>query len=382
MLIPLGTDRYKQRAILVTYVLIALNIVAFVGLQILAQREGQTVERIERWAVLVPGHSGWWTYLTYAFLHADLAHILFNMLALWVFGPDVEDRLGRMGFLALYVAGAVGAGAAHGLFENSGVIGASGAVAAVTGAFLVLFPRVRVRTLVFFFIIGMFHIPAWWYILFLIGGDLVMSARGGGAQIAHAAHLGGYLLGVAVPLALLATKIIPREPYDLFTMGRQAARRRAFKAVQQKVAQGTPVARKPGDAEVKRPATAAAKARLRVQELLAVGDLDGAADAYLEMVGKPGAGSLPPLGRRPLYEVANHLFAREDYTNAAEAYRRFLAAYEADPEAPRVLLMLGLIYVRYLNDPIEGRRVLTRAAERLGAEEDEQLARDLLEELG
>jgi TolA-binding protein len=96
----------------------------------------------------------------------------------------------------------------------------------------------------------------------------------------------------------------------------------------------------------------------------------------------PGAGDLPPLGRRQLYEIANRLFQQADYVNASDAYRQFLDAYESDPETPRVLLMLGLINARFLNDPTEAKRLLTRAAEQLGSEEETQLAKELLEEIG
>lgn len=381
MLIPLGTDRDKKRPTVITHVLIGANIAAF-ALFLMAERAGGEVA--ERWGdfgVLVPDRSPWWTYLSYAFRHGGYAHLLFNMVALWVFGPDVEDRLGKIGFSALYVGGAVGAGVAHAAISDAGVVGASGAVATLTGAFLVFFPYVRVRTLVFFFIIGMFHITAWWYIAFAIATDLLGLARSE-SNVAYAAHLGGYAVGALVALGLLAARMVPREPYDLFTIGRQAARRRAFKAVHAAAQRPAPARGAPAEQPVKQPEGPAAKARYVVQERLATGDADGAAEAYVRMRGEPGAGQLPPLGRRQLYEVANHLFRRGDHTNAADAYRQFLQAYGGDAEAPRVLLMLGLINARFLNDPTEAKRLLEQAVERLGSEEEEHLARELLEEIG
>ncbi|MBK7404603.1 MAG: rhomboid family intramembrane serine protease [Phycisphaerales bacterium] len=124
MFLPLGTDRYSRRPTVVTYALIAANLAVFGLLRVVAQQHAAEAGRWEALATLVPGRSAWWTYLTYAFLHAGFAHIAFNMLALWVFGPDVEDRLGRIGFLGLYLAGAVGAGA-HAAFDRHGVVGAS-----------------------------------------------------------------------------------------------------------------------------------------------------------------------------------------------------------------------------------------------------------------
>ncbi len=380
MFIPLGTDRYKRRPIVVTYVLIALNLGAFAATELLLKNNPDLARRWLTWTTLAPGSSGWWTYLSYAFLHANYSHIIFNMLALWVFGPDVEDRLGRIGFGLLYLAGAAGAGGAQALLDKSPVVGASGAIAATIGAFLVFFPYVRVRTLVFFIIVGMFHITAWWYIAFAIAMDLFGMARGGG-NTAYLAHLGGYALGSGVSLLLLAFKIVPREPYDLFTIGRQAARRRAFKAAHA-AARPAPVERKTREPEVKRPDGPAARARLRAQEQLSAGDPAGAAAAYLEMRGEPDGAKLPPLGRRQLYEIANHLFEVGDHPNAADAYRQLLNAYATDPEAPRVLLMLGLINARFLNDPTEAKRSLLACRDKLAGEDERALAKDLLEEIG
>lgn len=381
VLLPLGTDRYKRRPTLVTYVLIAANLAVYGGFAIWAQSDANAAGRWQGLAALTPGRSAWWTYVTYAFLHANLAHILFNMLALWVFGPDVEDRLGRIGFAALYLAGAIGSGVAHAQFSANPVVGASGAIAAVTGAFLVFFPYVHVRTLVFFFIIGVYHITAWWFIAFAIAADLFNMARGGG-NVAHFAHVGGYVLGIAVAMGLLAAHIVPREPYDLFTIGRQAARRRAFKAAHAEAQRPRPVERRSADVAVTPPDGPASQARLRVQEQLARGDAPGAAASYLEMRKLPGAAQLPPLGRRQLYEVANQLFQSGDHVNAADAYRLFLSAYEHDSEAPRVLLMLGLINARFLNDPTEAKRMLTGAVEKLGSDEETRLAKEILEEIG
>lgn len=382
MLLPLGTDRYKRRPIVVTYLLIAANLALYAVPRALAQSRPGLVGQVEEWGQLTPGVSAWWTYLTYAFVHANLRHILFNMIALWVFGPDVEDRLGRLGFSFLFVAGSVAGGVAYAALSEAPVVGASGAIAAVIGSFLVFFPYVRVKTLVFFFFIGVFSITAWWFIAFAIAGDLLGVAGSPESGIAHLAHLGGYVLGIGVSLLLLAFRVLPREPYDLFTIGRQAARRRAFKAAHGRNAGPTPVERKAREPEIKRLDGPGAEARLRAQERLAGGDAEGAAAAYLEMRSRPDNSLLPPLGRRQLYEIANWLFQSGDHANAADAYRQFLTAYEKDAEAPRVLLMLGLLNARFLNDPTEAKRVLLACRDRLSAGEEKTLALDLLEEIG
>ena len=383
MILPLGTDRYKRRPIVITYVLIAVNLAVYAAPRLFTQTHPEWTEQLETWGWLQGGASPWWAYLSYAFLHGGFEHILFNMLALWVFGPDVEDRLGRIGFCALYLAGAVGAGVAHTLVSRSPVVGASGAIAAVTGAFLVFFPYVRIKTLIFFFFIGMFHITAWWYIAFAIAMDFLVMARADPTNnIANAAHIGGYAFGIAIAAALLAFKLVPREPYDLFTIGKQAARRRAFKAAHASTSRTRPVERTAREPEVRRIDGPAAEARLRAQEQLAAGDASAAAASYLDMRKQPESDKLPPLGRRQLYEIANQLFQSGDHANAADAYRQFLHAYGNDTEAPRVLLMLGLLNARFLNDPTEAKRVLLACDDKLADPEEQALAKELLDELG
>jgi membrane associated rhomboid family serine protease len=148
--------------------------------------------------------------LTSMFVHADLLHIGFNLLFLWIFGNNIEDRLGRPAFLGFYLAGGVVAAAAQVVAApDSGVpiIGASGAIAAVLGAYLVLYPRARVLSLVYF---GLFfqllRLPAvallgLWFVIQVIGAIGSSSAAGDGG-VALFAHVGGFVLGVLVGLVL------------------------------------------------------------------------------------------------------------------------------------------------------------------------------------
>lgn len=392
MFLPLGTDRTKSRPVAVTYALIAVNVAVFAAMELLKGSNPELHDRLWEWGMLWPEKSGWWTYGTYALLHDGYSHVIFNCLFLWVFGPDVEDRLGRVGFVVLYLAGAVGGGVGQALFSEAAVVGASGAIAAVSGAFLVLFPYVRVRTLVFFFFVGIFPITAWWFIVFAISRDLFGLAVGGG-NTAHFAHLGGYVVGFGVAMLLLWLKLLPREPYDLFTLGRQAARRRAFKAAyaQGKInarggGSGPPlpkgVERKKHEPEVLKPDGPAALARLRAQKLVAEGDSAGAAEAYLEMRRLPDGLKLPALGRRQLYEIANALFQAGDHVNAAAAYNEFLTVHGRDVEAGRVLLMLGLINARFLNDPTAAKRALDGAKKKKLTDDEKALVNELLAEIG
>jgi membrane associated rhomboid family serine protease len=131
------------------------------------------------------------------FMHGSWLHLLGNMLFLWIFGNNIEDRLGRVRFVLFYLLCGVGASLAHVLFNMNSlvpVIGASGAVSGIMGAYLALFPRARVRTLVFIFILATtMDIPA--SVFLVIWFVFQFLSAGGGSGIAWLAHVGGFILG-------------------------------------------------------------------------------------------------------------------------------------------------------------------------------------------
>ena len=335
-----------------------------------------------------------WQVITYQFLHGGAMHLLGNMLFLFVFGPPVEDRIGRLGFLTLYLVGGVAAGATHLVIEGdmvgseywvSPVVGASGSVAAVTGAFLMLFPGTGIRVLLFFFLIGVFTIPAWWMILFAVLKDLVLAGADNG--VAHAAHLGGYAFGFGAAFALLATKVIPREPYDLFTIGRQAKRRRQFRELTTKPMSDrvwdAPRAGKDGKdgpkaKRVSARSEAEMNARSAVHESIEAGKLDDAARRYLKLIEEHGEQCL---SRDEQLALANHLHASGDHQHAALAYRQFTQRFTADSETNRVRLMHAILLARYLNDPIGAQRELDAIESHKLSSDEAELASTLREEL-
>jgi membrane associated rhomboid family serine protease len=138
------------------------------------------------------------------FLHGGWLHIAGNMLFLWVFGNNVEDRLGRFTFVVFYLMGGLAATALQLAFgPNSAIpnLGASGAIAAILGAYLVLFPRARVHTLVIFFFITAVELPAvavlvGWFVLQLFSGVGGLGTHLSGG-VAYWAHVGGFVFGVA-----------------------------------------------------------------------------------------------------------------------------------------------------------------------------------------
>ncbi len=150
---------------------------------------------------------------------------------LYVFGNSVEDRFRPLGYALFYLMGGVVAGIGHCLMDISPAIGASGAVAAVTGAYLALFPKTQITAVAFvIFFLYPFVIPSMYLIGLFMVFDLVMHAQGVG-QTAYAAHLSGYGFGFTVGMTLLATRILPRESYDLPSLIKHWNRRREFRAL-------------------------------------------------------------------------------------------------------------------------------------------------------
>jgi len=144
------------------------------------------------------------TTLTSMFMHGSWTHVLGNMLFLWIFGNNIEDYLGHGKYLLFYLVGGVVAALVHLLSGPSSLvptIGASGAIAAVMGAYFFLYPKAKVQTLVFFIFITSIRLPAWvflgvWFVMQLFEGTF------GAAQgVAVWAHVGGFLFGVLIVLA-------------------------------------------------------------------------------------------------------------------------------------------------------------------------------------
>lgn len=386
MILPLGTDRSLRRPTVITYWLIGLNVAIYVGGAIYGSPRISPAGFASFFATcwLDPNHPSAWQFVTYHFLHGGILHLLANMLFLYVFGPNVEDRLGRLGFLGFYLVGGAIAGGAHYLFETAPVVGASGAIAGVTGAYLVLFPKTNIRVFLFFFFIGVFSIQAWWLIAFAITKDLVFHGWGADQGVARLAHLGGYAFGIGVCIALLWSGLLSREPYDLFSMGRQAHRRRVFREL---ASSGKSAWSHEVSANAKVRATERERAqetevterRAEICRLVSEGAMDDAGDAWEKLVDARGEVVLP---RQTHLDLANHLFVSGKRQSAAVAYEVFLKRRPTDRQAPRVRLMLALISARYLNDPVAAKALL-REAQAQGVPEDcRELASELTQEIG
>jgi membrane associated rhomboid family serine protease len=190
----------------VTVGVIVLNVLAFLYEFQLTRPELQLL--VQTFGV-VPADFTWPSLFTSMFLHEGWMHLLGNMLYLWIFGDNVEDRLGHFGYLIFYLAS--GAAAALGQVLVSAdstipMIGASGAIAAVMGAYFVLFPHSRVLTVVFLlFFIDMIEIPAIfflgvWFVKELFSGVGSLGARSMSGGVAFWAHIVGFAVGATTGL--------------------------------------------------------------------------------------------------------------------------------------------------------------------------------------
>jgi membrane associated rhomboid family serine protease len=199
-LIPLkDASRRPTQVPIVTILIIVVNVFVFI-------RELLSGDAfVTAWSVIpaqiVSGHH-LVTILTAMFMHASWSHIIGNMIFLWAFSPEIEDAMGRGRFLVFYLVGGLVAmlsqvaASPHSTVPN---LGASGAIAAVMGAFLVTYPRDRIKSILFIFIfVQVTFIPAillicFWFLTQLFSAGSVAQVQGGG--VAYLAHIGGFIFG-------------------------------------------------------------------------------------------------------------------------------------------------------------------------------------------
>ncbi len=224
-MIPLRDSNPRRTVPYVTYVLVALNILAFLWEVSL----GQNLERALYSVSFIPARfwiTGNWigdllTIVISMFLHGGLLHIGSNMLYLWIFGDNIEDRLGHGRYLLFYLACGFVATLAHAVFSPGSrvpAIGASGAIAGVLGAYLILFPHARVLTLIpIFFFITLRELPAvillgLWFVLQLFSGvgSLGVTDAQDLGGVAYFAHIGGFVAGLVL-IAVLGGLRAPRR---------------------------------------------------------------------------------------------------------------------------------------------------------------------------
>ena len=209
-MLPIGDDDSARRTVpVITYLLIALNVIVF----FLELNNGDAF--IERWA-FVPSRfladptGEFLTIFSSMFMHAGWVHLGGNMLYLWIFGDNVEDRLGQSLYIVFYILCGIAATFAQLLFNTQSSIpnlGASGAIAGVLGAYILMFPRARVNVLVGRAVVAMSAVAVigFWILIQVfssIGEITASSQTGGGGGVAYMAHIGGFVAGMALTYML------------------------------------------------------------------------------------------------------------------------------------------------------------------------------------
>ncbi|MDP2168147.1 MAG: rhomboid family intramembrane serine protease [Thermodesulfovibrionales bacterium] len=229
-MIPYKDDNPVSIVPYFTICIIALNVMVFIwelasptGAEEIAYSFGAIPHSLITFERLQPIHPAA-SIFTAMFLHAGFFHLGGNMLYLWIFGNNIEDRLGHLRFLLFYLMGGIAAAYAHTLTAPDStvpMIGASGAVSAVLGAYILLFPRARVYTIMFFgFFYQILRVPAlivigFWAIIQLVNGLLTSGAAGAKGGVAWAAHIGGFVFGVLVIRIFMIGRRRPRSGSSL-----------------------------------------------------------------------------------------------------------------------------------------------------------------------
>ena len=216
-LIPLrDASRRPVRLPVVTAFIIVVNV--FVFLLELMRGDAFVMQWSAIPAPIISGHH-WITIFTAMFMHGSWSHIIGNMIFLWAFGPEIEDAMGRGRYLLFYLAGGLVAMLAQILAEPHSMVpnlGASGAIAAVMGGFIVTYPRDRIKAVLFIFVfVRITFIPAalligFWFLTQLVHAGAVAQVQTGG--VAYLAHVGGFVFGAVTARWFEGSARIVDEP--------------------------------------------------------------------------------------------------------------------------------------------------------------------------
>ena len=287
-------------------------------------------------------------------------------------------------FTAFYLAGGIASavaqwGISEALGEHSLVVGASGAVMAVTGAFVAFFPRARVRVLLIFILIGVYWMPAMLvvgiYFALDIIGQITNALGMRTSNTAFAAHLGGSIFGFATAFGLLATGLLKRDNFDIFYLFKQFRRRSAMRAAVGQSAAGPWAAAQADTPErlakqAKKPRKPAPPseppevraARAAIMQLLKAHDPSAAARKYAELLREH---SKITFAVNQQLDLASALFAESLFAAAAIAYELYLTRYPNDRRRHETMLLLALLYTRKEQNPERARELIDLASARM-----------------
>lgn len=394
--LPFGTDRRGRRVPWVTYTLIGLNVAAYAV---------TGPQDFERWG-LVPSEPRFPALLTGLFLHVSFAHLFWNMVFLWLFGPHVEEALGREAFLALYLGGGIAAGLLHmaiillrGEIVSVPLVGASGAISAILAPFAIRFHRANIRltwlpAMLFFPSWGQLEVPAvaglgLWLFQNIGGGvEFLFHPVPGGT--AYWAHIGGFVFGL-VAAELTGLLRDGRQDY-LLQDARSAAARgqealdlalRKYRAFLDRDPDNAPVRAElacllVSHAGVDAHRTEEARLEARLEML-------GAIRAFLKANGLPQAARCAgearaldltlPLTARERLRLAGAAEETGDIETAIALLRALAEETPGAPEDEMARLKLGQMLLRH--EPLEAKRWLSSLLEKYPQSEWARRAREL-----
>lgn len=390
---PLGDENPTRNTPLVTLAVIAINVAVFVMFN-LQMNDAE----LQRWTLE-------WGFdvdrpfspqlVTSMFMHGGLAHIFGNLWVLWIVGNNVEDKLGRGRFLVLYVLGGIAAALAYTLISQftdnqlppeiqaqlgdrkPPLVGASGAIAAVMGIYLVFFPEARIRLLFWWWIVP---VRAKWFIGMTLLLDLftsiaAKSASAGG--VATMAHVGGGLFGVAAAV-LLKPAVGGGGEGDAWDVHTGFAKRLRPGSDTWGEREG-PRPVRPSFAPRMTDEAAMADLERSITELVRAGRLREAIDVYPAYV---ALAREQPLPDDVQIEIAHELYRQWLPKEAIPAYLRYLETHPRGEDAPEAKFRLGVLFARGLGRRGEAARWLREAAAEHADPQIVAAARQLLAQLG
>ena len=389
MFFPLGDDNPTRTKPVMTWLLIAANAAVFVAFNLqLSDKDLQ--EWTLRWGYDVD-HPFGPQILTSMFMHGGLGHLLGNMWVLWIVGNNVEDKLGKLRYLLFYVAGGAAAALAYMLIarrmpipdeiavqigdRHPPLVGASGAIAAVMGMYLVFFPEARVRILIWFYVVP---VRAKWFIGLSILADFVRSVQTQQAAVggvATMAHVGGGVFGV---LAALVMKPLiggggEGDPWDVHT----GFARRPRAGTDTWNPQVRSVASRLAPEETDE--SSLAEAERSISRLVRDGRVREAIDLYPSYV---SLAREQPLPDDVQIEIAHEFYRQWLPREAVPAYLRYLATHPGGDDVAEAKFRLGVLFARGLGRRDDAMRWLGEAQREHPDPKIREAAHQLLAQLG
>jgi len=279
-----------------------------------------------------PGKPGLLSLFVCMFLHGGIAHILFNMWFLWIFGDNIEYRLGPLPYLGAYLGTGIVATLGFSLLNPGSTIplvGASGAISGVLGMYLILCSHNYVRVLVFFFLITVIHMRAfWWLIIYMVITNVWPYLQGVQSNTAIEAHMGGFAAGVLVAWVIKRFKGPGPAPFE--------SRGPRPKRPEFRVVESAP--------EV-------------FAKAIRAGRMEEAANAFPAMAAEEGT----PADPADVFQLGQWLYKRGYAAEASAVFRYYVRSYPTGTDLDRVHLGLGLLMSRRMGNPVGAREHLLSA---------------------